>query len=46
MCTGREEGARMHSVQTMRWHSRAMGGDQQMGGDGMGEQNQCTVQLR
>ena len=42
----REEGAQMHSVQTKRWHSGATGGDQQMGGDGMGEQNQCLVQLR
>ena len=42
----REEGAQMHSVRTKRWHSGATGGDQQMGGDGMGEQNQCPVQLR
>ena len=44
MCAGLE--AQTHSVQTKRWHSRATGGDWQMGGGEMGGQNLCPVQLR
>ena len=36
----REEGAQMHSVQTKRSHSGATGGEE------MGGQNLCPVQLR
>ena len=46
MSTGREEGAQTHSAQSKRWHSRATGGDRQMGGDEMGGQNLSPMQLR
>ena len=36
MCAGREEEAQTDFDQSMRWHSRAKGGDRQMDGDESG----------